>query len=62
VSARDIIAELPKLSEAEMRLVRQRLVELAAENSEIAACEAAALEAAITLDRMEADDVGAKSR
>jgi hypothetical protein len=56
VSAAELINELPKLSKSEIRLVRQRLVELAAENSDIRACDEAALEGAIMLDRMEEED------
>ena len=33
--ATEIINELPKLTEAELRLVRQRLLELAAQNQDI---------------------------
>ena len=36
--------ELPKLTEAELRLVRQRLLELAAQNQEIELCNPAALD------------------
>jgi hypothetical protein len=62
VSASDIINELPKLSEADLRLVRQRLVELAAENQDIAMCDQAALEGALMLDRMEKEDADRQSR
>ena len=53
MSATEIINELPKLSEAELRSVRQRLVELAAQNEDIHFCDQAALEGAAMLDRME---------
>jgi hypothetical protein len=56
VSAAQIIEELPKLSEADMRLVRQRLIELAAQTEDVALCDQAALEGAMMLDRLEADD------
>jgi hypothetical protein len=56
VSATEIINELPKLTETEMRLVRQRLVELAACYEEVEACNEAALEGALMLDRMEEED------
>jgi hypothetical protein len=53
VSATEIINDLPKLTEAERRAVRQKLVELAAENEDVALCDQAALEGAIMLDKME---------
>jgi hypothetical protein len=56
MSASEIIAELPKLTEVERRAVRQRLSELAAENEDIALCNQAALEGALMLDRMEEED------
>ena len=56
MSATEIINELPKLSEAERRAVRLKLLELAAENEEIELCNQAALEGALMLDRMEEDD------
>ena len=62
VSATEIIDELPKLTEAELRLVRQRLLELAAQNKDIELCNEAALDGAIMLDRMEDDDAGRQSR
>lgn len=40
----EIIRELPKLTEAELRLVRQRLLELAAQNQEIELYNQAALD------------------
>jgi hypothetical protein len=62
VSAAEIINELPKLTEAELRLVRQRLLELAAQNRDIDLCNQTALEGAITLDRMEDDHARRQSR
>jgi len=56
VSAAQIIEELPKLSEADMHQVRQRLIELAAQTEDVALCDQAALEGAMMLDRLEADD------
>ena len=56
MSATEIIQELPKLTEAERRAVRQVLVELATENEDIQACNQAALEGALMLDRMENED------
>lgn len=56
VSAAEIIDELSRLSEAEVRLVRQRLIELAAQNEDVGLCDQAALEGAAMLDRLEAED------
>jgi hypothetical protein len=56
MSAADIINELPKLTEAELRSIRQRLLELAAQNEDVALSDQAALEGAVMLDRMEEDD------
>ncbi len=56
MSATEIIQELPKLTEAERRAVRQVLSELAAGNEDIQACHQAALEGALMLDRMEEED------
>jgi hypothetical protein len=62
VSATEIINDLPKLTEAERRAVRQKLVELAAENEDVASCDHAALEGAMMLDKMEAEDDRRKTR
>ena len=62
VSATEIINELPKLTDAELRLVRQRLLELAAQNQDIELCNQAALDGAMMLDRMEDDDARRQSR
>jgi len=62
VSATEIINDLPKLSESERRAVRRKLVELAAENQDVAACDQSALEGAMMLDQMEADDARHQSR
>ena len=56
VSATEIINELPKLSEPERRAVREKLLELAAQNEEINLCNQAALEGALMFDRMEEED------
>ena len=53
MSATEIINELPKLTEAELRLVRQRLLELAAQNQDVELCNQAAADGAVMLDRME---------
>ena len=45
-----------------MRLVRQRMLELAASNEDVAICDNAALEGAMMLDRMEEEDARRRSR
>jgi hypothetical protein len=62
VSATEIINDLPKLTGAELRAVRRKLVELAAENEDVAACDQSALEGALMLDQMEAEDARRQSR
>jgi hypothetical protein len=62
MSATEIINELPKLTEAELRSVRQCLLELAAQNADIALCDQAALEGAVMLDRMEEEDASRQCR
>lgn len=56
MSAAQIINELPKLTEAERRAVREKLLELAQENQDIAACNQAALDGALMLDHLEDND------
>jgi hypothetical protein len=56
VSATEILEELPKLTEAERRAVRQKLVELAAENEDVRACDQSATDGARLLDAMEEED------
>jgi len=53
MSASEIIRELPKLTEADRRAIREALLELANENPDVALCNQTALEGAIMLDRME---------
>jgi hypothetical protein len=55
VSVAEIIDELSRLSEAERRLVRQRLIELAAQNEDVELCNQSALEGAMMLDPSEGD-------
>jgi hypothetical protein len=62
MSAMEIINELPKLTEAELRSVRQRMLELAARNEDVALCDQAALDGAVMLDRMEEDDARRQGR
>lgn len=58
MSAEQIIDELPKLTAADLRAIRRRLMELAEQNEEVAGCDAMALEGAQMLDRMEQRDAG----
>ncbi len=62
MSAIEIINELPKLSEADRRAIREVLLEIANANPDVALCNQAALEGAIMLDRMEDKDGGHQSR
>ena len=62
MSAIEIINELPRLTEAERRAVREKLSELAAQNEDIELCNQAALQGAIMLDRMEDEDARRQSR
>ncbi len=57
MSATEIINELPKLTESERRAVRRKLVELAAQDEDVALCNQTALEGALMLEHMEDDDV-----
>jgi hypothetical protein len=56
MSATEIIKELPKLSEADRRAVREKLLELAEENEDVRLCNESALQGALMLDRMEDED------
>lgn len=62
MSATEIIEQLPKLSEAERRAIREVLLELANKNEDVAACNQSALEGAMMLDRMEEEDADRKPR
>ena len=62
VSAVEIIQELPRLTEAERRAVRRKLLELAAKDEEVQLCEQTALEGAMLLDRLEDKDVRRQPR
>ena len=62
MSAAEIVNELPKLTEAERRAVREKLTELAAANEAVALCDQTALAGAMMLDRMEDEDACRKSR
>jgi hypothetical protein len=62
MSAAEILNELPKLTEAERRAVRQRLLELAEQNEAVALSDQAALDGAMMLDRMEDKDARRQPR
>jgi hypothetical protein len=62
MSVAEIIKELPKLSEADRRAVREELLAIANQNPDIALCNQTALEGAVMLDRMEDDDARRQSR
>lgn len=62
MSAAEIINELPKLSEAERRAIRQGLLDIANQEEGIAICNQTALDGALMLDRMENEDAQRKSR
>jgi hypothetical protein len=53
VSASEIIKELPKLSEAERRAIREGLLAIANQHLDVALCNQTALDGALMLDRME---------
>lgn len=53
MSASEIIKELPKLSEAERRAIREGLMKIANQDTDVALCNQAALDGALMLDRME---------
>ena len=56
MSTTEIIEELPNLTEADRRAVRQRLQELADTNAEIHLCNEMAVKGAMMFDRMEEED------
>jgi hypothetical protein len=62
MSATDIIKELPRLTEADRRHIREVLLEIANENPDVALCNQSALDGAQLLDRMEDDDARHPSR
>ena len=61
MSASEIIKELPKLSEAERRAIREGLLEIANQDSDVSLCNQAALEGALMLDRMEEENARRQS-
>jgi hypothetical protein len=61
VSASEIIKELPRLSEAERRAIREGLLEIANQDPDVALSNQSALEGALMLDRMENHDAQRQS-
>jgi hypothetical protein len=61
MSAAEIINELPKLTGADRRAIRQVLLEIANQNPDVALCNQSAMEGAMMLDRKE-DDARRQSR
>jgi hypothetical protein len=53
LSASEIIEELPKLSETERRAIREGLLEIANQDSDVALCNQTALDGALMLDGKE---------
>ena len=62
MSVAEIIKELPRLTEADRRAIREVLLEIANQNPDIALCNQTALEGALMLDRMEDEDARRQSR
>jgi rRNA-processing protein FCF1 len=62
VSASEIIEELPKLSDAERRAIRESLLEIANQDADVAVCNQTALDGALVLDQMEDEDARRQSR
>jgi hypothetical protein len=56
VSTAEILKELPRLTEADRRAVREKLLELATQQEAVARCDAAAVEGAQLLDQLENED------
>jgi hypothetical protein len=62
VSAAEIIKELPNLSIADRRAIREVLLEIENQNPDVALCNQAALEGAMIFDHMEDEDARRSSR
>jgi hypothetical protein len=62
MSANEIIKELPRLTEADRRHIREALLRIANENPDVALCNQSALDGAQLLDRMEDEDARRKPR
>lgn len=62
MSVAEIIKELPKLTEADRRAVREVLLDIANQDPDIACCNQAGLEGALMLDRLEDEDARRETR
>lgn len=62
MSVAEIIKELPNLSEADRRAIREVLLEIANRDPDVALCNQTALEGALMLDRLEDEDASRQSR
>ena len=62
MSAAEIIEELPRLTETDRRAIRQKLVEIANADPDVALCNQSAMEGPMMLDGMEDDDARRQSR
>jgi hypothetical protein len=62
MSASEIIKELPGLSETDRRAIREVLLEIANRDDDLALGNAAALEGALLLERMEDEDARHQAR
>ena len=62
MSAAEIIKELPRLSEADRRAIREVLLEIANENPDVALCNESAAAGARLLDSLEDEDGSSASR
>ena len=56
MSASEIIKDLPRLTEAERRAIREGLLEIANQDPDVALCNQAGLDGPLMLDRMEDED------
>lgn len=61
MSASEIVKELPKLTEAERRTIREGLLEIANQDPDVALCNQTASDGALMLDRMEDEDARRQS-
>ena len=62
MSVAEIIRELPKLSEADRRAIREVLLHIANQDPDVGLCNQTALEGALMLDRKEDDDARGQTR
>jgi len=56
MSTTEIIQELPKLTQADRRAIQKKLLELTLQDDDVKLCDAAATEAARSLDQVEEED------